>query len=59
MKVENIERVIQTCIRYVKGMKPSLLPTFIDVIDSENISTRVLEKLEIQFNLLYELQKDY
>lgn len=46
-----------TCHKYVKGQVQSIIPTFIEVIDDEDINTKVLEKLEYQFNMLYELQK--
>lgn len=59
MRIENRQKIIVACHRYVKTIQPSILPDFIQVIDDENINTKVLEKLELYFNMLYELQKDY
>lgn len=59
MKTSNRNLIILDCHKYVQGKKQSILPDFVRVIDDENISTRVLEKLEFQFDMLYELQKDF
>lgn len=59
MKTSNRNLIILDCHKYVQGEKQSILPDFVKVIDDENISTRVLEKLEFQFDMLYELQKDF
>lgn len=59
LKMENITTITKACIWYVKWNLTSLMSHFIEVIDDENINTRVLERLELQFNMLYELQKDF
>lgn len=59
LKTENIIKVCQANFQYLKGQRTSLLPVYIEVIDSEWIKTSVLEDLELQFNLLYEFQKEY
>ena len=59
MKTQNIIKFTQACHNYVKWKQTSLIPTFIDVIDDENLKQKVLEQLQCCFDMLYELQKQY
>lgn len=59
LKMENITTITKACIWYTQWKLGSLMTAIIEVIDDENINTRVLERLELQFNMLYELQKDF